>query len=79
MWTENDKRYLRSLRIVSSDPPSPLPRFQVETAAVEGEYQVIDRLIQFRATHTIAATFNDPRSVADAIATELNTKYESKV
>lgn len=58
--------------------PHPLPRFQA-MAAKDGEYEVIDRLLRFRCTHVIAATFDDPRSVAEAIANELNTKYESKI
>lgn len=81
MWTLADKRYLHRLKVSPDDPPPPLPRFQVEPAAVEGEYQVIDRLLKFRATHTIDAKFEKPtpREVAEMIAAELNSKYDSKV
>lgn len=78
MWTVADCRDLRSWRITADDPPPPLPRFQA-VAAAEGEYEVIDRLLKFRATHTISANFNDPRSVAEAIAAELNLKYDSVI
>lgn len=78
MWTLADKRYLRALKVQADDPPPPLPRFQVVPAQA-GEYEVIDRLVKFRATHTIAATFDNPRAVAEAIADALNQKYESKV
>jgi len=55
--------------------PHPSRAFQV-VAAAHGEYEVMDRLLKFRVTHTISAYFDDPRSVAEAIANELNQKYE---
>lgn len=76
VWSNSDKRYLRSLRIEFENPPQPLPRFQVEPSETEGEYSVIDRLNQYRETHVIAAHFENPREMADAIANELNEKHE---
>lgn len=78
MWTVVDRRDLRRWRIQADDPPPPLPRFQA-VAAAQGEYEVIDRLLKFRATHTISANFTDPRSVAEAIAAELNQKYDTVI
>lgn len=75
VWTKADARYLKSLRVEVDDPPPALPRFQVEPIA-DGEYQVIDALLKHRATHTISAQFENPRAVAEAIADELNQKYE---
>lgn len=76
IWSNSDKRYLRSLRVESIDPPHPLPRFQVEPAEMEGEYRVFDRLDKYRETHIIAAHFDNPRAMAEAIASELNEKHE---
>lgn len=78
MWTVTDRRFLRGLRVTADDPPTPLPRFQA-VAAAQGEYEVIDRLLKFRATHTISANFDDPRSVAELIAQELNLKYDKEM
>jgi hypothetical protein len=67
------------MRIEFEHPPPPLPRYQVEPAQTDGEYSVIDRLDQYRETHVIAAHFEHPRDMAEAIANELNEKHERQV
>lgn len=79
MWTVTDRGFLRGLRITVDDPPPPLPRFQVETAAVEGEYQVIDTLRTlpnpFFPTHVFAA-HPLARAFAEQQADEMNADHE---
>lgn len=67
------------MRISSDEPPEPLPRFYVEPSENEGEYSVIDRLNKYRETHIIAAHFENPRDMAEAIASELNEKHERQL
>jgi hypothetical protein len=68
------------MRIEFEHPPPPLPRFQVEPSETEdGGYSVLDRLNKYCETHVIAAHFDNPREVAEAIANELNEKHERQV
>lgn len=77
MWTVNDKRFLRSMRIQSTDPPVPLPRFRVEPAATKGWYRVIDSV--FRPVVEIEKfgpkSIPNARAAADDKAAELNAKH----
>jgi hypothetical protein len=87
MWTKSDQRFLRSLRIESTNPPVPLPRFRVEPSDVEGGYRVIDTLNQviaskrliyrtvYEVDETGVAGFSDPRDAAENIAAQLNVKH----
>jgi hypothetical protein len=78
MWSIADQRFLRSLRIASTNPPAPLPRFRVEVSEIEGGYRVVDALRKFRTTHEVGQEFADPRAAAEDIAAQLNTKHVAK-
>jgi hypothetical protein len=70
MWTTNDKKFLRTMGIASSDPPAPLPRFRVEPPDAEGQYRVIDaKTPRSKWTATFAT-----REAAEACANEMNGK-----
>lgn len=75
MWTKADERFLRTLRIESTHPPAPLPRFRVEPSDVEGEYRVVDALRQYRPTFDFGTDWKDPRAAAEDLAAQLNEKH----
>ena len=75
VWTLNDRRFLRSMRIASSDPPDPLPRFRVEPSRVEGYYAIVDAERKWRSTFEFGGKeFPDPRAAAENYAAQLNAK-----
>lgn len=75
MWTKADEKLLRQLRIERGDPPAPLPRFQVVVSEIEGEYQVIDRHRQYRASFDFGPDWPDPREAAERWADRLNAEH----
>jgi hypothetical protein len=76
MWSKSDARFLRSLRIESTNPPAPLPRFRVEPSDIEGGYRVIDSNRKHRSVYEVdQSTFNDPRAAAEDIAAQMNAKH----
>jgi len=77
MWTQDDLRYLRSLRIESTNPPEPLPRFQVEPSEVDGEYRVIDRTHPTRKFE-FGPMWPDPRRAAEDYAHHLNASQKEE-
>lgn len=74
-WFESDVAFLRSLRIVSSDPPPPLPRFRVEAAKKAGDYRVIDALHRYRPRWVFSSDRADPRAAAESLARQLNEQH----
>jgi hypothetical protein len=75
MWTLNDQRFLRSLRIVADDPAAASPRFVVEPGAHEGEFVVIDRQRRTTAIVFTPRAFREPRPAAEDLARQLNEKH----
>ena len=81
-WTVDDRRFMRSLRIVADDPAPPLPRFVVEPGMNVGEYILIDRYARGRyaggATVFTPKSFENPRAAADDVARQMNEKYRTE-
>lgn len=75
MWTKADEKYLRSMRVVATDPPAPLPRFRVEPSDVEGWYRVVDALRKFKPAFDFGTDWRDPRAAAEDLARQLNEKH----
>lgn len=75
MWSKPDTAFLRSLRILATDPPPPLPRFRVEPGDIEGWYRVIDALRQYRSAFEFGPDWKDPRAAAEDLARQLNEKH----
>lgn len=74
-WSINDKRFLRSLRIVADAPAPASPRFVVMAGKHAGEYNVVDRLNRC-ADHVFTPdNFDDPKAAADDFAQQLNEKH----
>ena len=79
MWTRTDERFLRSMRIRSTDPPAALPRFRVEPSRVAGRYLVIDAERDFKPVADVGAKdFPDPRAAAEELARQRNAGHEEK-
>lgn len=79
MWTTNDKRFLRSLRIASANPPTPLGRFRVCPSEVDGRYIVYDTHRKNRSVYDVGPDeFQDPYLAAGDLAAKENSKYVEK-
>lgn len=76
-WSLNDKRFLRSLRIVADAPAPPSPRFVVEPGTVDGEYHVVDRLKRFN-DYIVNKSYKDPKAAANEYARQMNAKHAEK-
>lgn len=78
MWTNDDRRFLRSLRIAADQPPPslpPLPRFRVVPTPMKGWYRILDggrrrAVLDFGPEH-----FCDPRAAAEDYARQLNDQH----
>ena len=75
MWTKADETFLRRMRIAPVDPPTPLPRFRVEPAEIDGWYRVIDAVRSFETKSEFGPPFKDPRAAAEDLARQLNEKH----
>lgn len=78
MWTKDDQVFLRKMRVDTSDPPPPLPRFRVEPCVDEGWYRVIDARRNFALKSEFGPPFEDPRASAEDLAKQLNEQYAEK-
>lgn len=78
MWTTDDRRFLRSMRIASDGegPPAlpPLPRFVVVPTAVNGWYRINDRVRRRPFLDFGPENFPDPRAAAEDEAQRLNER-----
>lgn len=74
-WTDSDRRFLRSLRIVADEPASPSPRFVVEPAVIKGEFHVVDRFGRFQ-NHIFGKGWKNPRKSAEEYAKQMNDKHK---
>ena len=76
MWTEADKKFLRSLRVQVDRPLAPLPplpRFRVLPIAIKGWYRVIDAQRRSKPVCDFGPeNFPDPRLAAEDYARQLN-------
>lgn len=82
MWTEADRRFLRSLRIAADDLPPPLlplPRFRAVPTALTGWYRVVDGLRRRPVWDFGPENFADPRAAAEDAARQMNERHESSV
>jgi hypothetical protein len=76
MWTEADRRLLRSMRIECDAPPPPLPplpRFRAVPTGLTGWYRVVDGvrpMLDFGPEN-----FRDPRAAAEDSARQLNERH----
>lgn len=77
-WSLNDQRFLRSLRIVADEPPTPSPRFYVEPGKVAGEYNVVDKTGRFSEHVFTPKNFKDTKASAEDFAKQLNEKHVEK-
>ena len=78
MWTENDKRFLRSLRITSDQPPTPLPplpRFRAVPTAMTGWYRVVDGKRRRPMVDFGPENFSDPMAAAEDTARQMNKRH----
>lgn len=74
MWTEADRRFLRSMRIDGGEGPPPLTRFVVEPGTTDGEFHVVDRRKRF-ADHVFGTGWTDPRAAAEDFARQMNDTH----
>lgn len=74
-WSINDSRFLRSLRIVADEPPTPSLRFVVEPGKVDGEFNVRDQLGRFSDHVFTPKNFKDTKAAAEDFARQLNEKH----
>lgn len=79
MWTKDDLRLLRSMRIDAADPPEALPRFRVEPGDIDGWYRVIDVVRGFRPSFDFGPDWQDPRAAAEDLAGQLNEKHRTQL
>ena len=77
MWSTNDKRFLRSLRIEQDEPAPPSPRFVVEPGVNDGDFVVVDRKRRTTAIVFTPRAFRDPRPAAEDLARQLNEKHSA--
>ncbi len=77
MWTVNDRRFLKSLRIEPDEPPPAPRRYHAEPGVIEGEYVIVDKGRKpFGIRHMRLTNFPDPRAAAADIARQLNEEHE---
>lgn len=81
MFTESDRRFLRSLRIRADAMPPPLPRlprFRAVPTAVSGWYRVIDGVRRRAVEDFGPENFKDPRAAAEDVARQMNEREFGK-
>lgn len=74
-WSVNDRRFLRSLRIVADEPAPASARFVVEPGRVTGEFHVVDREHRLN-DHIFGKGFKRPRDAAEDFARQMNVKHK---
>lgn len=77
MWTEDDKRFLRSMRIKADAPPTalpPLPRYRAVPTALAGWYRVVDGRRRRPVEDFGPENFKDPRAAAEDVARQMNAR-----
>lgn len=79
-WAEDDRAFLRSLRIEANEPaPTPSHRFVVEPGVIDGEFHVVDRQKRSKDHIFGPPAWKQPREAAEDFARQMNEKHRAPV